>query len=467
MKRNYSLLVPAVLALCSCAVGPDYREPAKLATPGEWLAPTAMTSVDEAWWQSFGDPLLTQLIDAAGRDNLDVRAAKARLAEARANRDIAAGARMPQLGAAASASSNRLSENGQIPVGRIPGFERDLDLFDVGFDASWELDLWGRTRRSVQGASARAAAAEAEQHGVLISLRAEVARTYVDLRSAQMRLASLQADAEAQAKIATLTRQRFAAGEAARFDSDRAEGLARATAAQLPALGGEIAAASYRLALLTGKAPEAADARWLTPAPIPQTADSIALGLRSDLLRRRPDIIAAERRLAAATADVGVATADLFPRISLAGSIGQQAQSAGDLSEGASTRYSLGPHLSWPVFDRGRIHAAVRAAGARSEGAAISYESAVLGALSESETAANRFARASESLQQSRAALQAQRAALDLARQRYGAGEADLIELLTVESSYAATQRANTDAEAARALQAIALFKALGGGSRS
>lgn len=467
MSRPGYLSLPVLLALGACTVGPDYRGAPPVAVAPQWLAPgEAATPSTAAWWESFADPTLTRLILAASSDNLDLRAAKARLAEARASRDMAAGARLPQLGAAASATTNRLSENGQIPVGRIPGFARDLDLFDAGFDASWELDLWGRTRRSVQGASARAQAAEAEQRGALISLQAEVARTYVELRAAQAQLASLQADADAQQRIAALTRQRFDAGEAARFDFERAEGLARATAAQVPALRAASAAAGWRLALLAGRPPEAMDPGLPEAAPIPQAPDSIALGLRSELLRRRPDIVAAERRLAATSADIGVITADLFPRISMRGSIGQQAQSVDDLSAAASTRYSLGPQLSWPLLDRGRIHAAIRAAGARNEAAAAAYEAAVLGALGESETAANRFARATEALSQSRGALQAQRSALDLARERYAAGEADLIELLSAESGYATTQRAATEAEAARAHQAIALFKALGGSTR-
>jgi NodT family efflux transporter outer membrane factor (OMF) lipoprotein len=465
MTRSACLLAPLLFGFAACAVGPDYREPAKIAVATDWIEPGVTTPVSDAWWESFADPVLTKLLAAASTRNLDIRAAQARLVEARASRDVARRARLPQLNASAAATTNRLSENGQIPIGSIPGFARDLDLYDVGFDASWEINLWGRARRTAQGASARAEAAAAEQRNVLLSLRAEIARTYVDLRSAQTRLTSLQLDADAQAKIALLTQQRFAAGEVARFDADRAEGLARATAAQLPELQGEVTAAAYRLTLLVGNPPEAVDPVLLSAAPIPQTPDRIAIGLRSDLLRRRPDIVAAERRLAAATADVGVATADLFPRIALLGSLGQQARTAGDLTDGASTRYSLGPSFSWPIFDRGRIHAAIRGAGARSEGAAIGYEAAVLGALHDSETAANRFARATEALAQSRAALEAQHSALELARERYRAGEADLIELLSVESSYASTQRATTDAEAARAIQAIALFKALGGGA--
>jgi NodT family efflux transporter outer membrane factor (OMF) lipoprotein len=455
----------ALPLLAACAVGPHYDGPPKVATAAGWVEPADTGAVDTRWWDRFGDPLLSRLMTEADAGNPDVRAALARVAEARASRDAAAGGRLPQVNATGSATTNRLSENGQIPIGNIPGFSRDFDLYDAGFDASWEIDLWGRTQRTVEGSEARAQAAEADHRAALVSLHAEVARTYVELRAAQARLASVSADADAQRGIADLTGQRFRAGEASRFDNDRAEGQARATAAQVAAIRADITAAAYRLALLVGKPPEAIDPALLQPAPIPQAPDSIAMGLRSDLLLRRPDVASAERKLAAVTADVGVATADLFPRFSLLGSIGQQARSPGDLGDGASTRFQFGPALHWPIFDAGRIRATIRAAKARADGAGAAYASAVLGALNESETAANRFARAGETLSESNAARDAQRSALDLARQRYRAGEADLIELLTVQSSWTATERAATDAAAARADLAIALYKALGGGA--
>ncbi len=463
MVRIAALLPLALLA--GCTVGPRYNHPPVVAAASDWIAPGSTVPVDARWWKSFGDPQLAALIAAADAGNLDMRTAAARLAEARADRDATAGGRYPEVDATGSATRNRVSENGEIPIGRIPGFSRDLNLFDIGFDASWEIDLWGRVRRTVEGAQARAEATEADMRATRLSLHAEVARTYVDLRAAQARLASLGADADTQAGIAALTRQRFAAGEASRFDYERAEGQARATAAQLPSVQADIRADAYRLALLTGKPPEAIDAALLAPAPIPRAPDVIAMGLRSYLLRRRPDIAAAERRLAAATADIGAATAELFPRFSLIGAIGQQAREGGNLLDAGSTRFQIGPSLQWPIFDAGRIRAQIRATDARADQAVASYEAAVLGALSDSETAANRFARAGETMEQSRAARDAQGTARDLAQQRYRAGEADLIELLDAESAYDTAERAATDAEAARAEQAIALYKALGGGA--
>ncbi|MEO6092498.1 MAG: TolC family protein [Novosphingobium sp.] len=459
-----TLLLP-VLACAGCTVGPDYGGPPPIAAAPGWLEPGSSAEVDAAWWGRFGDPQLTALIAAADAGSLDLRVARARLAEARANRDVTAGARTPAVDAAASATRNRLSENGQFPIGRIPGFQRDFSLFDAGFDASWEIDLWGRVRRSVEGAEARAEAADADARATRLSLHAEVARSYIELRAAQARLASLTADAEARAKIAALTRQRFDAGESSRFDDERVRGLASATAARVPGVRADIRAGLYRLALLSGRPPERFDPALLTPTPIPRPPDMVAMGLRSELLRRRPDVAAAERRLAAATSDVRVATADLFPRVSLLGAIGQQSQNGDTLLDAASTRFQIGPSLRWPILDFGRIRARIRASDARAEQAAAAYEQAALTALSDSEIAAMRFARAGETLVQSVAASDAQRAARDLAHQRYRAGEADLIELLDAESAYALAQATATDAEAARASQAVALYKALGGGA--
>ncbi|MCF8709620.1 efflux transporter outer membrane subunit [Rhizorhapis sp. SPR117] len=404
------------------------------------------------------------MIAQADANSPDVRVAQARLREARANRDAIAGARLPRLNASGAATTNRVSENGQIPIGNIPGFPRDYDLYDAGFDASWEIDLWGHAARQTEAASARAQAAEAEQRSVLVSLHAEIAQSYVDLRAAQALLASAKADALAQDQLARLTQQRFEAGESSRSDYIRAESRARAAAAQAPVLEADIRAAAYRIALLVGQPPEAMNDPLLGNAPIPTPPADIAMGLRSDMLRRRPDIQAAERRLAAATADVGVATAELFPRFSLIGSIGQQARTPGDLTDNASMRFQFGPSLHWPIFSGGAIRAQIRGADARADAAAANYEKAVLTALNESETAANRLKNTAETLMQSLAARDAQQQALGFAEQRYRSGEENRLSLLQAQSTYAETQKALSQAQAAHVRAAISLYKALGGG---
>lgn len=399
------------------------------------------------------------------RRNLDLRQATAQLREARSNRAEAGAARLPQLITTGSATRNELSENGEIPIARIPAFSRNLDLYDVGFDASWELDLWGRVRRSVQAADARAESAAEARHNVQLAVIAEVARTYIDLRRAQAQLASAQRDSEARQKTAELVKQRFQAGEASRTDVARAQSQSRtASAATLPALSSSVRADAYALAVLTGRAPEQLLNLAATPSALPTAPGTVGAGLRSDLLRRRPDIRQAERDLAAATADMGVAKADFFPQLTLNGAVGQQAQQSSNLSSRSSQRFQLGPSLSWPVFSAGRIRSQIRAADARADAAGARYEKAVLSALADSETALNRYASAGARRADAEAARHEANLVLDLGRQRYRAGEDDLVALLQLQSDASAAEQGAISAQADELVAYVSLCKALGGG---
>ena len=253
-------------------------------------------------------------------------------------------------------------------------------------------------------------------------------------------------------------------GVASQFDLVRAEAQARSTAAAIPGYEGDAAAAAFRLALLLGQPPDALYERLSQPAALPQIGTEIGAGLRSDLLRRRPDIRQAERDLAASTADVGVATADLFPRITLLGGIGQQARTPGDLFSADSLRFQIGPSLRWPIFSGGRIRAQIRAADARADAAMARYERAVLGALSDSETAINRYAAAGRTMVECEAARAAASEAVSLARRRYEAGEDDLIVLLQAQSSFSTADRQNILAAAGKLQHMASVYKALGGG---
>lgn len=457
------LVLPLAMSVPGCTVGPDYRPPA--ATTGEtWIAPVSTAEVDAAWWTRFGDPLLTELVESAISGNKDLEEASARLREARANRDAVLGGRAPQVTASAAATSNRLSENGLLPVGRVPGLGPDVDIYDAGFDASWEIDLWGRMKRASQGAEARAQSAEEARRAVVIQVIAEVVRTYIDLRAAQSLRANAIADANAQQEIARLVADRLRVGLASRFDLVRAQAQARATAATIPGYESDAAAAAFRLALLLGKRPEELYDRLRQPGSLPQVNVEISAGLRSDLLRRRPDIRQAERDLAASTADIGVATADLFPRISLLGGIGQQAREPGDLFSADSLRFQFGPSLRWPIFSGGRIRAQIRAADARADAAIARYERAVLSALSDSETAINRYASAGRTRVERNEARTVAGEAVRLARQRYLAGEHDLTALLQAQTLFSAADRLNIQASTAELQQLTGLYKALGGG---
>jgi NodT family efflux transporter outer membrane factor (OMF) lipoprotein len=460
IKRFVSV---SLLLLTACAVGPQYTTP-KIAANADWIATTTTTPVDLAWWRSLNDPTLDELMQTALAHNLEVRGAEARLREARANRDAVAGHRLPQLDASGSVTRNAWSENGPIPVQRVPGFERYYNLFEAGFDASWEIDLWGHSSRALEAARARAEGADEARRVTSMLVITEAARSYVDLRAAQQQLASVQADASAQAEVADLVAERFRKGEASRFDFLRADAQARSARAALPDLDADAHAAVYRLALLTGQPPEALAQRLLVPAPLPTCPEAVAAGMRSDMLRRRPDVRQAERELAAATADVGVTTADLFPRLTLVGSLGQQALESQQFSSSNSTYFSLGPSLHWPIFAGGSLRANVRAADARADAAGAAYESAVLTALSDSETALNRFAAAQQTRGDRELARRQSEAALTLARQRYRAGEDDLIVLLNAQSAYSASEQQSIAADAGVLNSMVSLYKALGGG---
>ncbi|MGE5722018.1 MAG: efflux transporter outer membrane subunit [Sphingomonadales bacterium] len=464
MFRRLSIVALAA-ALPGCTVGPDYHRPdAPGAVSAEWQEPGTPGPVDLAWWENFRDPQLSALVKRALAGSPDLAEARARLAEARANRDAAAGGRLPAVTAKGSATENVLSKNGQLPVGQIPGISRSLGLFDIGFDASWEIDLWGRRTRQVEAADARSQAAEFGRRDVMLTLIAEVARNYFDLRSAQAEAANARATAAADAELVRLSALRLRAGEISQLDQDRVEAVARASAAAVPDADARAAAAAYRIAALVGAAPEEVAPGLLAPASLPQSPETILVGVRSELLTRRPDIGRAERELAAATADIGVAKADLFPRFSLLGGIGQQARTPGDLFSGASTRLQIGPSFSWPIFEGGTIRAQIRAADARTDAAAARYEKAVVGALADSESAINRFLNARARLAEAEASLEREAAAFALAQRRADAGEDDRLVLARARQTLIAGQQRRDQAVAAADQAAVALYKSLGGG---
>ncbi|WP_338446321.1 TolC family protein [Pelagerythrobacter marensis] len=466
MIRTFPLFAAGSFLAGCAAVGPDYEAPATAVTDA-WIEPVSAGAVDPAWWRQFGDEGLTALIERAMAGSPTVEQARARLAEARANRDAVVGRRLPEVGAQAAATENRIAENGQIPVGQVPGFDPRFSLFDLGFDASWEVDLWGRRTREAQGAEARVGAAEAGLHDVLVVLGAEIARSYMDLREAQASIAQVAASAGAQGELARLTTLRYRAGESSKLDADRAAAEAAVAEQRLADVRARESAAAYRLATLVGEPPEALVPMLRNDGPVPASPETILVGVRSQLLRRRPDVRIAERELAAAVADVGVATADLFPRFSLVGGIGTQSRAAGDLFGSESLRFSLGPTFSWPIFSGGRIRAQIRAADARADVAAARYENAVIEALADSESAINRYLEAQNAEAAAARALAAQREAFALAERRFALGEDDRLSHERARLEMLARQQAFSQARADTARAAIGVFKALGGGWRA
>lgn len=467
MKNTPVLALTLAVVLQGCTVGPDYHRPAVAGADASWTKAASASDtapVDVAPWRSLHDPVLTELIETAVAHSLDLREAQANLRAARAQRDAAAGHKLPELSVSGSAGEQQVSANGELPVNHIPQFNRRFSLYDVGFDASWEIDLWGGTRRTVEAAERRTEAAAARQQDVLLQVVAEVVRSYADLRGSQASLAAARKDAEAQNGIAQLVQQRFQAGEASNLDDAQAQAQAHNASAAVAGIDASVHAAANELALLTGRAPESLADLAASERSIPLPPASVAMGLRSDVLKRRPDVRAAEADLAAATSDVGIETANLLPTVSLVGSLGQQAQHPRDLGEGSSTYFNIGPSLHWPVFSGGSIRAQIRGANARTDAAAARYEKAVLEALADSETAANRYAAARTALDERDTARARRAAALEMTRERFEKGDADKVEVLEAESTYAAADRARVGAAQESLQDYAALVKALGGG---
>jgi multidrug efflux pump len=457
------LLVPTLLGLVNgCkAVGPNYSEPA-VPVPTEFAnqeQPGMSTAaVEVVWWRGFQDEELNQLVAEALTNNHDIRIATARLQEARALLSFTEFDRYPTVTTLETYERQRLSK------ASARGADRDTELYHAGFDASWELDFFGRVRRAIEAGTADVGAAEASRRDVLVSLLAEVASNYFDLRGAQNQLAVARQNAETLQQTLELTQALLEAGRGTELDVSRAEAQLNVTLAIIPPLEARIARASHRLGVLIGQQPTALVTTLSVPLPLPGLPTLIALGQPADLLRRRPDIRVAERNLAAATARVGVATADLFPRITVLGSIGVEAGSLKGFGEGGIETFSLGPSIFWAAFDLGRVRARIRAADARTEAALAQYEQRVLLALEETENALVDFQRQQARRDLLRASAQASEKASGLAKLRYQFGVSDFLTVLDAERTRLIAEDLLADSETRTAITLIAVYKALGGG---
>ena len=463
------------LIFIGCSVGPNYQEPV-LAVPAAWheaRQPGIDTRTAELarWWTAFDDPLLNSLIERALRSNLDLRIAEARIREARASRAVVAAGAWPTVDTSGSYTRSRSSKNAlNIPSqaggvgGSGSGVKLERDLFNAGFDANWEIDVFGGVRRSVEAADATIEATEYSRRDVLVSLLGDVARNYIDLRGAQRRLAVARANFKAQQDSLELTRVRFNAGLASDLDVAQAAAQVNTTAAQIPTLEILLKQAAYGLDLLLGLAPGALWNELASEAEIPSLPAEVLVGLPSDLLRRRPDVRSAERQLAAATAQVGSAIADLFPRFSLTGLAGLQSVSAGDWFTAGSRYWSIGPTIHWPIFDAGRIRANIEVRNAQQEQALTQYERTVLTAFGEVEKSLVNYSRERARYRSLTEAVAANRRAVELANELYIRGLNDFLNVLDTQRSLYATENDLAQSEATMAANLIALYKALGGG---
>ena len=464
MKSKLTFVLPLVAGLLAgCAVGPNYQPP-KSTAPASWstaqfggVTNTAAPAIE--WWKTFNDPVLNSLIGRAIAANLDVRIAAGRLREARAIRAGAYWNLGPTINASGSYLDRQTSKNAQTGALKL-----HTDLYDAHFDASWEIDIFGGLRRQVQEANALFQTVEEDQHAVRVSTLAEVARNYIEVRGYQRRHAIAADNIHAQTEAVAIARARFNAGLTSELDMQQATALLATTRAQLPALDTATQQGIHQLGVLLGQPPGALRAELSGGAPIPVTAPVIPVGLPSELLRRRPDVRRAERQLAADTAVIGVATAELFPKFSLLGTGGLQSLSAGDWFTGGSKYWTAGPTVRWRLIDFGHVRSQIRAANAHAEQTLAAYEKTVLVAFADVENAL--VASANEQVRQAALAeaVAANRRALELANELYTKGLGNFMNVLDAERSLYQTADQLADSERAVADNLVALYKALGGG---
>lgn len=463
-RRAPTLALIGLLGV-GCTVGPDYEPPVMPSVPDAWKSAVLdelerEDSPLESWWVGLNDPLLSELVERAATSSLTLQAAAARVQEARALLGIAGGFAYPDAVLDAAYSRSEPSENGQVPVPE--DFPKDLYQAGVGF--AWEIDVFGRIRRGVEAATANLEASIEDYRDVLVVLLADVASNYVSIRTLQTRIDFARANVDAQRETLKLTQDRFDAGLTSARDVAQAESNLANSEASIPLLEARLEAAYNRLSILLGEPPGAVDELVSTPASIPQPNEEITTGLPAELLRRRPDIRRAERRLAAQTALIGAAKADLYPTFSLSGVIALESTDAGNLVEGKSTSWSLVPGLRWNIFSGGKIRSQVRAEEARTDQALLAYEQTVLLALGEVEdtmVALEREKVRREKLQQAVAATER---TVQLVRTQYLSGLTDFQSYLDAQRSLFGQQDALAGSEGQVVQSLIALNRALGGG---
>jgi NodT family efflux transporter outer membrane factor (OMF) lipoprotein len=471
MKSARSLALGVILSsfVAGCKVGPNYRPP-QVSVPPSYHEQLATESNQppwdlSQWWGLFQDPQLDSLIHQATLANHDLRLAQARVQEARAQAGVTRSVLFPSVDASGQYTRQRLSENTpEALLSRAAGEGLEQNLFSAGFDMNWELDVFGGNRRALEASQADLASAVETRRGVLITVIGEVGLNYLDLRGLQEQLAVARDNLRLQEQTLDLTRDRFRAGLANELDTARAEAQAAGTRSLIPLLEQDIQRSIHRLSILIGKEPAELESQLSASAPIPPAVPGIPVGLPSDLLRQRPDIRNAERQLAAATARVGVATADLFPRFFLTGTAGLESLNASDFFTAGSRFWSLGPSVRWPVFTAGRIRQNIKVQDARHEQALIRYEQTVLTSLEEVENALVACGKEQEHHQALIQSEAANRRAVELADQRYRSGLVDFLNVLETQRSLLAVQDDLARSDRTIDQNLVRLYKALGGG---
>ena len=485
MMRRF-LLLPLLLGGCS-TMGPDFAAP-QWSGPGAWesggkpapVSRTVAAPVDPNWWTLFHDPVLTSLEARVAKGNLDLAIAAPRIEESRARYDSAVALGMPGVNGNTSFNRQKASDvgvyglaptalgangaNNETAGGLGSRHLPHFDVYQFGFDASWEIDLWGKIRRGVESANATSIASEESRRGVLLSTLAEVARQYVTLRGVQTQSRIARDNVRIARDSLKLTQQRESGGVTTNLDVANASAQLSETEAQLPALEQQEAQLINALSLLVGMPPNGLRAELAAPKAVPPVPPAVPVGLPSDLARRRPDVREAEANLHAATADIGVAEAAFYPSFRLTGSVGMQAVQFGRLFDLDARQYATGPGLTVPIFDAGQLKAGLRLTKARQKEAALVYQKTVLTALHEVDNALIAYHAEQDRRRQLTEAVTQSRHALELAQSRYAQGVADFLTVLDAQRTLLRNELELAGSTTTVSANLVVLYKALGGG---
>jgi NodT family efflux transporter outer membrane factor (OMF) lipoprotein len=460
-----------VLAVGGCQVGPDYERP-KLDVPDAWHTSLMAGLNDDAaelgaWWRTFDDPILSDLIACAEARNLTLATAASTVRAARAQYGIAAADLYPTISLDTSGKfTDGVDRTPTIDVNSTPPFISEGHVnqgYQLGLDLAWEVDLWGRVARSVEAAEADVQASMEHWRDVLVTVRAEVAQSYIAARSYQAQVIAVQASIDTQVTTLELTQQQFEVGTSSDLAVAQAQASLAAVQAKLPALVNSLATSMNGLSILIGEAPGALRDRLSIVEPIPQPSLSIGVGIPADTIRRRPDVRMAERALAAATADIGVAEASLLPSLAISGAGGYTSTDFSRWLDSANLGSSLGLQLNWPIFTAGRLKAMVNVADEQAVQALYQYELAVLGAIGDVENALIGYTQAVRQQRQVGHTVAAYERVVALARERYTVGADSLKTLLAAENSLATASQTLAEVDGLVSVNAVLLYKALGG----
>lgn len=467
-SRKYTLVFVSLIALAGCTTGPDYVAPQPV-VPGAWSSesgeaglPASESAIAE-WWTQFGDVELDRLIEDALGANQDLRVAQARLGEARALRGVGVAALSPTVDVKGSVERSRAREGGGEGGAASTG-EREQTRYEMGFDAGWELDIFGGRRRALEAVDADLGAAEEALAGVRVTLVAEVARNFMELRGTQMRLGVARQNRDAQQALVSITESRYRAGLATELEVKQAQGQLSSAASTIPPLESQVLASIYGLGVLIGQQPAALVERLSPEAPLPAHPPIVPVGLPSDLLRRRPDIRQSERELAAASARVAEATADLYPKFSLTGSFGASSNDTAGLNLGSGSFWSIGPAVSFPLFDAGRVRANIAIQNARTEGALARYELSVNRALEDAEKSLTAYAKEQQRREILVSTVRVARDAVDIATEMYTKGLVSFLDVIQSQNALFDAEDRRVESEMLVLQDLIAVYKALGGG---